>query len=186
MHRDAAAPKHQPAALAVLTSPAAPVAEPTVGELRMLTERLLLAGLREQEIAEQCRHAENALRVSYDEEHRARTRVEQLAAERQAMLGQISEGILIADAEGRLTYSNAAARRLLGLVERAGAGNEDAADEVLTAPGDPAPVEQLARAIRGNETIRDLRRRIRRPDGTEVVTDGSAAPFFGSSGELLG
>src|SRR6185312_11287921 len=181
MHRDAAAPKHQPAALAVLTSPAAPVAEPTVGELRMLTERLLLAGLREQEIAEQCRHAENALRVSYDEEHRARTRVEQLAAERQAMLGQISEAILIADAEGRLTYSNAAARRLLGLAEQGGAepegagtGHDDAEDPERTPFGDPVAAAQLARAAGGHETIRDYHRRIRRPDGTEVVADGSA------------
>lgn len=186
MRRDAAAPQRQPAVLAVPTPPAAPVAEPTVAELRTLTERLLLAGLREQEIAEQCRRAEEALRVSYDEEHRARTRVEQLAAERQAMLGQIAEGILIADAAGRPIYSNAAARRLLGLAEPGGAGDEAADDAAPAALGDPVVAAQLARAVGGHEPIRDLPRRIRRPDGTEVVTDGTATPFFEASGELLG
>ncbi len=153
--------------------PAPTAAEPTVMELRMLTERLLLAGLREQEIAD-------AGRMRFDEEHRVRSLIELAAAKVQVMLGQVSEGIVVTDATLNITYSNTAARRILGLVEPAISHQATAGPLV-----DPYLTEQLARAVSGHETTRHLRWQNRRPDATAVVTEGTLAPFYDVDGALM-
>src|SRR5262249_34749539 len=83
-------------------------------------------------------------------ERAARAEAERLAAERAAILGQIADGVVIADTTGQVTFANAAARRLLGLGD--GARGHDWSD----AEGTPlAPRDQpLARAAgRGEATI---------------------------------
>ena len=64
-------------------------------------------------LTEECSQAIERARL-YEAEQRARARAEQLAAERAAILGQIADGVLIADQHGRIAFANVAARSLLG------------------------------------------------------------------------
>lgn len=61
------------------------------------------------------RHAEDERARLLARERAARTEAENLAAERAAILGQIADGVVIADAAGRLTFANEAARRHYGI-----------------------------------------------------------------------
>jgi PAS domain S-box-containing protein len=122
-------------------------------------------------------------------EHRERARAEGVAAERSAILDQIAEGVIIADAEGRISFVNAAARRIHGT------GQLDVpVEDYVTAyglrmlDGEPYQTEDLplVRAVRNGETVLDARWRIGRPDGTEIVAEGSATPVLAADGGRLG
>jgi signal transduction histidine kinase len=140
-----------------------PPAEPT--DLRNVNEKLLLSVLREKELADQ------------------------LAAEREAILAQVADGIILTDAEGRITYVNPAARQLHGGAEL-GVPVERYADafHLLTMDGHPYPTGELplARAVQRGETVERVRWRIRRPDGTEAVAEGSATPLLTDDGAQRG
>lgn len=122
-------------------------------------------------------------------EQRERTRAAAVAAERSAILDQIAEGVIITDPAGRITFVNAAARRIHGNdeldvpVERYAA-----AYHLRTIDGEPYPPHELplARAVRQGETVLDARWRIRRPDGSDVVAQGSASPVLAADGTRLG
>lgn len=105
----------------------------------------------------------------------------QLAAERDATLRQLSEGVIVADAAGRITFVNDAARRLHG-VATLGIAVSDYADaySLLTEDGQPHPADQLplARAVLHDEHVTDARWRIARPDGTHILVQGSALPVY--------
>lgn len=127
---------------------------------------------------------------SREAELRAQTvRAERLAAERAAVLGQLAEGVVVADADGRVTYLNEAAARLHGCA-RIGATPEDYAEahRPLAEDGRPLTADDLplARAARGGETVLDLRWRMRRPDGSEVLAIGSASPLLDGEGTIVG
>jgi PAS domain S-box-containing protein len=120
---------------------------------------------------------------------RLRAAAEQLAAERVAILKHINDGVITTDGAGRLTFVNAAARRLLGWSERAaldGARLDDVT--LLTLAGQPYAREQspLFRAGQRGETVVDLPCRIRRADGSDVIAQGSAAPVLAEDGRRLG
>lgn len=122
-------------------------------------------------------------------ERAARAEAERLAAERAAILGQIADGVLIADPTGRITFVNAAARRLHGLPPDAPFRQGPNADyELLTPNGEPYPPDRLplARAALQGETVIGAEIRIRRADGTEVYTRGSATPVVAEDGTHLG
>ena len=106
-----------------------------------------------------------------------------------AVLAQMADAVIVADAAERITYVNDAARRLHGGVDGLGVPVEAASAVygVRTMDGEPyAPAEfPLARAIRG-EAVVDARWRIRRADGSEVVAQGSATPLQGTAGEPAG
>jgi two-component system, sensor histidine kinase PdtaS len=112
-----------------------------------------------------------------------------IAAEREATLGQLGEGVIVTDPDGRITFVNEAASRLHG-VARLDVEPEDytAAYSLLTEDGQPHPVESLplTRAVRHHETVVDARWRIRRPDGSEVLALGNAKPIYGDDGALIG
>lgn len=122
-------------------------------------------------------------------EQAARAQAETLATERDAILRQIADGVVIADPDGRITFVNAAARQLLGhedlglTVEEAIAGLN-----LLTLDGKPYPPEDVAlcRAVRKGETVIGSEARIRRPDGAEIVIRGSATPVVAENGVQLG
>ncbi|HEX2553492.1 MAG TPA: PAS domain S-box protein [Microvirga sp.] len=119
----------------------------------------------------------------------ATLRAERLAAERTAILGQLMEGVVVTDAGGRITYANEAACRLHGVARLEGMlAGDGAAYRFLTEEGEPYPPGEwpLARAVRGGETVADLRWQIRRPDGSTVLAIGSASPLRDAAGALAG
>jgi PAS domain S-box-containing protein len=106
-----------------------------------------------------------------------------------AALARLSEGVILADETGRITFLNDAAARLhgdalLGIMP----GQYAETFHLLREDGTPYPSAELplARAVLRGETVVDTRWRIRRPDGSEVVAIGSARPVLGPSGEQLG
>jgi PAS domain S-box-containing protein len=127
--------------------------------------------------------------VEVTDQVRARRWVEEFAAERTAILGQIADGVIVTDAAGRIAFVNDAAQRIHG-VARLDVTPEAYAEtyHLFTLEGEPYPSEELplARAVRNGETVTDALWRIRRPDGTEVVAQGSAAPVATEEGKRLG
>ncbi|HEV7664379.1 MAG TPA: PAS domain S-box protein [Chloroflexota bacterium] len=122
-------------------------------------------------------------------EQRQLARAEALAIERSAILDQIAEGVIIADPDGRITFVNAAAQRIHGSGQLSVAVEDYAtAYGLRTLDGQPYPTDNLplARAVRDGETVLDARWRIERPDGTEVVAEGSATPVVAPDGSPLG
>lgn len=107
--------------------------------------------------------------------------LQQLAAERDATLRQLTEGVIVADEAGRISFVNDAARRLHG-VARLGVevDNYAATYSLWTEDGQAFPAHQLplARAVLLNEHVTGARWRIRRPDGTEVLVEGAAQPVY--------
>ena len=106
-----------------------------------------------------------------------------------AALAQLADGVLVADAAGRITFVNEAAARLHG-VARLDVPPESYAESyhLLTESGEPYPPLDLplARAVLRGETVEDARWRVRRPDGTEVLAVGSARPVRDANGDSLG
>ena len=110
------------------------------------------------------------------------------AAERETILSQLSEGVIVTDEQGSITFVNEAAEALHG-VKMLGVPPEEYAERysLLTLDGQPYPSTELplARAVRG-ETVEDARWRVRRPDGSEVLAIGSARPIRTENGEEQG
>lgn len=110
---------------------------------------------------------------------RQRTEVERRAAEQEAVLCQLTEGVIVTDAEGRITFVNDAAERLHG-VSRLDVEPQQYTEaySLYTMDGDPYPAAELplARAVLRDEVVTGARWRIRRPDGTEVRVEGDARP----------
>ncbi|MBX5490157.1 MAG: response regulator [Chloroflexi bacterium] len=121
-------------------------------------------------------------------ERAARLEAERLAAERAAILGQIADGVLIADPTGRITFINEAGRRMHGLDPTAEPDGFQARYELVAVDGIPLASAQqpLWRAACAGETIRDAEFIIRRADGSEVIVQGSAAPVLAEDGTRLG
>ena len=113
----------------------------------------------------------------------------QLAAERQSVLGQVAEGVVLADCDGKITFVNAAAARMLG-TDRTGVTIEEraAAYGLWTPDGRLYAPEELplTRAVRLRETVTDVDVVIRRSDQTDVHVRASAAPVIGDDGACLG
>ena len=119
----------------------------------------------------------------------ARIRAETESAKQAAILGQLAEGVIIADASGRITFVNEAATKLHGVATLDVAPSDYSATyRLLREDGTPYPSEELplARAVLKGETVRDARWRIQRPDGTEVVAIGNAQPVLGAQGTQIG
>lgn len=128
------------------------------------------------------KRAEEELAQLYQESARA-------AAEREAILGQIADGVVIADADGAIVFVNEAACRIY-TTNMVGLTVEAYSDdfELFTLNGQPFPPDEtaLARAVRGGETVLVPGIRVRRADGSEVVVHTSAAPLLGEDGASLG
>ncbi len=109
--------------------------------------------------------------------------------ERDAILSQLAEGVIVTDPEGAIVFVNEAARRHHGMA-RLDVTPDDYAEayQLFTEDGLPYPSDQLplARAVRTGETITDARWRIRRPDGTEVIAVGNARPVVTETGASIG
>jgi PAS domain S-box-containing protein len=128
-------------------------------------------------------------------EHQARAELEAArasaqaqAAERTATLGQLIEGVIVADKDGRITFVNDAAKSLHGVAELGvEPANYAATYHLFREDGTPFPSSELplARAV-GGEVVQEARWRIRRPDGTEILAIGSARPIVGADNVQTG
>ncbi|HEX8391018.1 MAG TPA: PAS domain-containing protein [Longimicrobium sp.] len=118
-----------------------------------------------------------------------RKAVEVQAARQRAILAQLDEGVVVADAEGHIRFINEQAQRMHGTA-RLGVGTDAYAREyqLFTESGEPYPDDQLplARAVLHEETVSGVRWRVRRPDGSEVLLEGGARPVYADNGERLG
>ena len=106
-----------------------------------------------------------------------------------AALAQLTEGVIVADADGAITFVNEAAARLHGVVAlHVGPAAYTDTYHLLTVDGEPYPSTELplARAVIRGETVVDARWRIRHPDGREVPVVGSAHPVLGPDGARMG
>ena len=114
---------------------------------------------------------------------------QQLTSYRQAIISQLTEGIIITDAEGRILFVNQAANDLHGVAKLDVPPDEYAETySLFTAEGEPHPsmTLPLSRAVVDEETVIGARWRIRRPDGREVLAIGNAKPVYSSTGEKIG
>lgn len=105
------------------------------------------------------------------------------------VLDQIGDGVVLADDTGRITFVNAAAAHLHGVAELGVPVERWSTTFGLAAlDGTPFPAADLplARAALRGEEVAGARWRIRRPDGSEVVAEGTASPLFGEDGRRVG
>ena len=116
-------------------------------------------------------------------------RLAALAAERDAILGQLGEGVIVTDPQGAITFVNEAASRLHGVADL-GVTPQDYSQvyRLLSDDDQPYPAEDLplSRAVLHGEIVTDARWRIRRPDGSEVIAVGNARPVTGPDGSRIG
>lgn len=136
-------------------------------------------------------HVSGFVGVAFDvtDTRETNARLAAAAAERDAILGQLGEGVIVTDPTGKIVFVNEAAKRLHG-VEQLEVGPDDYASaySLFTEDGQPYPPEELplARAVRNAETVTEARWRIRRPDGTNVLAVGNARPVDGPDGQRIG
>ena len=110
-------------------------------------------------------------------------------SEREAMLRQLTDSVIVTDALGQIKFVNDAATKLHG-VARLDVAPEDYSQSysLFTMDGEAHPTDTLplTRAVRNQETVLGAHWRIRRPDGSEVLAIGNAQPFYGKAGDMLG
>lgn len=119
----------------------------------------------------------------------ARRDVERLAAERAAVLEQLNVGIITTDADGRIDFVNQRAHELHGVARLDVTPDDYAATYALLREDDtpyPSAELPLARAVLHDERVTDARWKIRRPDGSIVLVQGSARPVFDEAGGKIG
>lgn len=128
------------------------------------------------------------LGVEVTERLREQRLIARFAAERDATLRQLVEGVILTDEGGRITFVNEAASRLHGVARLDVSPNEYSATySLLTADGQPYPTTDLplSRAVLQNETVTGARWRIRRPDASEILVEGNAQPVFDENGRKI-
>jgi addiction module HigA family antidote len=117
--------------------------------------------------------------------HEADARVAQYAA----VLGQVAEGVIVADAAGRIIYVNDAASRIHGTTQLDVFPDAYSRTYRLLTEDNriyPSTELPLARAVLRGKTVTEARWRIRRPDGSEVLAVGSARPLRTADGMQSG
>lgn len=111
------------------------------------------------------------------------------AAELEAVIAQMQEGVIFTDSTGRIVLVNEYAAQIHGMA-RLNVGPEDYSREyhLFKLDGTPYPPLELplSRAALQGETIVNTEWRIVRADGSEVIASGSATPLVGRDGTRFG
>jgi NtrC-family two-component system sensor histidine kinase KinB len=106
------------------------------------------------------------------------------------ILESATDGIVALDKEGRYTYANAAAEKILGVPrELILSRNFNQAEwKLSTLKGAPLSDEETPfnKVLQGNQAIFGLKLIIERPDGEKVVTSTNAAPLYDAAGQFNG
>jgi PAS domain S-box-containing protein len=117
--------------------------------------------------------------VLYESERNSRRRAERLSAERNAILRQLADGVILTDTEGRVLFANDAAGALQpGAVPGATVQAMLRSGKLRDVSGEPLVEERfpLREAHRRDTPIRDAVWRVQLEDGRERIIEGSAAP----------
>lgn len=133
---------------------------------------------------------EGVLHLGVDVTEKVERRIlwERYASEREAVLQQLEEGIIITDSEGSITFVNEAAERMHGVkLLGVGPGEYTQAYSLLTDGDEPHPPEllPLARAVRDRAIVEGAIWKICRPDGSILRVRGSAKPVLGADGSTV-
>lgn len=120
------------------------------------------------------------------------------AAVMESVLHQVEVGILLAEADGTVTFATPPAARLLGVPVRSllGARGEGQLTAVLKQinarheDGRPFRADELPlrRVLAEKRAVRGVRMRVERPNGQQLLLELSATPVYeeGAPGELVG
>jgi PAS domain S-box-containing protein len=102
----------------------------------------------------------------------------------------VADGLVIAERDGRLSFANAAAERILGVPRGAVIQRtyDDAAWGVTTLDGKPFPAEELpvARVLKENAPVYGVELAVRRFDGSRTMISCNAAPLRDAKGSVIG
>ena len=105
------------------------------------------------------------------------------------VLDQLGEGVIVADADGRIISVNRAAEEIHGRANLDVPPDEYSKNyELLTMDNLPYPPDDLplARAVQKGESVIEAPWKIRRPDGTIVIAVGTARPVRNAAGVQIG
>lgn len=111
------------------------------------------------------------------------------AAELEAVISQMGEGIVITDGGGQVKLVNQYAEALYGTANvQVATYSADTPYHLFHLDGRPLDREELLlnRAVLKGETMTNVEWLVRRADDTQVIVNGSATPILGSQGERLG
>jgi PAS domain S-box-containing protein len=113
-------------------------------------------------------------------------RIESERRRLQTLVDTLPLAVLLFGPDGTVT-GNRRVEELLGMKLTPGAGSAQYAGRICYPDGRPVPREQLvaSRVMRG-ETVIGLEQLVRRPDGSQVPTLGSAAPIRDDEGHVTG
>lgn len=128
------------------------------------------------------------LGVDVSERRKEKHLLARYAAERDATLRQLSEGVILTDSAGRITFVNERAAQLHGVtVLDIGVESYASSYQLLTTDGAPYPPKQLplARAVLQDEYVVNARWCIQRPDRTRLMVEGSAQPVYDEHGQKI-
>ena len=117
------------------------------------------------------------------------TETRRATAEMAAVLGQIADGIIMADVQGNITYINDAGQRILGESAIGTPVSEHTAVyHIYRLDGTPYPPEELPlpRAALQGETVLDAPVLIQLPGGRKTILDASATPLWSADGTRFG
>lgn len=140
-----------------------------------------LARRRDEEAAEELREVNEQLVISSVQEQELADLAQQQAAQWHALLESMSEGVIVADAAGRVVLLNAVARQILGWDVQVGAIDPVREDRFALQRLDGRPLPDgerpLHRALRG-ERFTDFEVILARPDGSKrrLSYAGNAVP----------
>jgi PAS domain S-box-containing protein len=106
------------------------------------------------------------------------------------ILEAATDGIVTLDKQGKYTYANAAAERILGVPRKSILQRtfDQAAWKLSTLRGDPLPDEEtpFKRVLQENKGVYGLKLIIERPDGERIIISTNAAPLYDAAGHFDG